>query len=249
MGSADPRARSFGQIAATYERARPSYPAAAVAWALGEAALDVADLGAGTGKLTRVLVAAGHRVTAVDPDPAMLAELARALPDVPRLVGSAEAIPLADGSVDAVIAGQAFHWFTPGVALPEIARVLRPGGVLALVWNNRDGSVPWVADLDRLLDAAAHERPDARRSEALAGHPLFEPVAEHVVRWADPITLATLLDGVRSRSYVVLLPPAQREALLGAVADVWHAHALDDRTARMPYRTEVFRTRRATPRV
>jgi SAM-dependent methyltransferase len=243
MDGPDPRALSFGAVASIYDRARPGYPAEAIALALGAAPLDVADLGAGTGKLTRALLAAGHRVTAIDPDPAMLAQLGVALPAVPRLVGSAEAIPLPDASVDAVIAGQAFHWFTPSVALPEIARVLRPGGTLALLWNNRDGREPWVGELDVLLDAVQQERRDLRREQALAGHPLFGPVTEHEVCWADPIDRATLLDAVRSRSYIVLLPDAERAAVLAAVSRVWEAYGLDDATALLPYRTQVFSAR------
>src|SRR5438876_726690 len=131
-------ATSFGAVADAYERARPEYPAGAVLWLVGDTPVDVVDLGAGTGKLTRGLVALGHRVTAVEPLPEMLAQLRAAVPDATPLSGGAEAIPLADASADVVVCAQAFHWFDQPVALREIARVLRPGGSIALAWNVRD---------------------------------------------------------------------------------------------------------------
>ena len=125
----------------------PGYPEDAVRWLVGEEPRDVVDLGAGTGKLTRVLVALGHRVTAVEPLPEMIARLLEAVPGVTAVEGGAEAIPLPAASADVVTAAQAFHWFDHGPALREIARVLRPGGSLALVWNTRDDREPWVAQL------------------------------------------------------------------------------------------------------
>ncbi len=139
------RATSFGSVADDYARARPGYPQAAVRWALERApGTDVLDLAAGTGKLTGALLDAGLSVTAVEPLDGMRAQLELAFPDVRALTGSAEAIPLEDASVDAVVVGQAFHWFDVAPALDEIFRVLRPCGVLAPMWNVRDDSVPWI---------------------------------------------------------------------------------------------------------
>jgi SAM-dependent methyltransferase len=139
---------SFGAAAVAYAEHRPDYALAAVEWALEPApGRRVLDLGAGTGKLTAVLLALGAEVVAVEPDTAMLAELRRALPAARALSGSAEAIPLPGGSVDAVLAGNAMHWFDMDVAGPEIARVLAPGGVLAGLWNLMDDRVDWVAGL------------------------------------------------------------------------------------------------------
>ena len=152
------RRLSFGAEADLYERARPSYPPEAAGWMLGENPLRVVDLGAGTGKFTRVVAALGHQVIAVEPDPGMRARLAERSPGVAVLAGSAEAIPLEDGSVDAVVAAQSFHWFDSAEARAEIARVLRPGGVFAPIWNVRDDSVPWVAELGRRVLEGDRER-------------------------------------------------------------------------------------------
>lgn len=147
---------SFGAAATAYAEHRPDYARAALRWALEPApGARVLDLGAGTGKLTATLAGVSGDVTAVEPDPAMLAELRRALPDVRALPGSAEAIPLPDASVDAVVAGNAMHWFDMAVAGPEIARVLAPGGVLAGLWNVVDDRVDWVAGLAAVSGSAA----------------------------------------------------------------------------------------------
>ena len=132
------QAASFAGVADVYERSRPGYPEAAVVWLAGSTPGDVVDLGAGTGKLTRSLVALGHRVTAVEPLEEMLAQLRASVPAARALTGGAEAIPLPDASIDVVTCAQAFHWFDHDRALAEIARVLRPGGRIALVWNMRD---------------------------------------------------------------------------------------------------------------
>ncbi|MFI6263536.1 class I SAM-dependent methyltransferase [Micromonospora sp. NPDC051006] len=167
-------ASSFGAAATAYAEHRPDYAQAAVRWALEPApGLRVLDLGAGTGKLTTTLVAVGADVTAVEPDPAMLTELGRALPDVRAVPGSAEAIPLPDASVDAVLAGNAMHWFDMAVAGPEIARVLAPGGILAGLWNVMDDRVDWVAGLTRVSPSAAigpRDTPTSWRVETAGAH-------------------------------------------------------------------------------
>jgi ubiquinone/menaquinone biosynthesis C-methylase UbiE len=145
------RSLSFGEEAAAYERGRPSYPPEAIDWLLPPGARDVLDLGAGTGKLTVRLVERGLDVVAVDPIPEMLEVLRRSLPDTPALLGSAEEIPLPDASVDSVLVAQAWHWFDPERAVSEVARVLRPGGRIGLVWNVRDERSGWVKDLGRII--------------------------------------------------------------------------------------------------
>jgi len=149
-------ASSFGAAAVAYAEHRPDYARAAVRWALEPApGPRVLDLGAGTGKLTATLVALGAEVIAVEPDSAMLTELRRSLPAVRALSGSAEVIPLPDASVDAVLAGNAMHWFDMAVAGPEIARVLAPSGILAGLWNVLDDQVEWIAGLARVSGSAA----------------------------------------------------------------------------------------------
>jgi len=157
---------SFGVAAVEYAEHRPDYALAAVRWALEPApGRRVLDLGAGTGKLTGTLVALGVDVVAVEPDPAMLVELRRALPAVRALPGSAEAIPLPDASVDAVLAGNALHWFDMAAAGPEIARVLAPGGIMAGLWNVMDDRVDWLPS----WGGSAEARPSAHVTRCAAG--------------------------------------------------------------------------------
>ncbi|MHB1491572.1 MAG: class I SAM-dependent methyltransferase, partial [Cellulomonas sp.] len=161
-GTVEPRshsaARSFGRHAAEYERGRPSYPAELVAWLVPDGATTVVDVGAGTGKLTAALVAPGRTVVAVDPDAQMLAALRGRLPGVETRVGTGESLPLTDASADAVTFGQSWHWVDPTRGSAEAARVLRPGGVLGLVWNIRDERVAWVAELSAVMHHSAAER-------------------------------------------------------------------------------------------
>src|SRR5262245_56573976 len=141
------RARSFGAHAADYAEHRPAYPADGIRWALGASRRpveDVLDLAAGTGKLTAGLLPLAASVTAVEPDDGMRALLESQFPQVTTMAGTAEEIPLPSASVDAVVVGQAFHWFDRDRALDEIARVLRPGGGLGALWNGEDDSVEWV---------------------------------------------------------------------------------------------------------
>jgi len=235
------RRTSFGGVADAYERARPEYPAAAVAW-LTDGAREVLDLGAGTGKLTRGLVAAGLEVVAVEPDDAMAVRLREALPAVRVLAGAAEEIPLADGSVDAVVAGQAYHWFDPPRALPEIARVLRPGGRLGLVWNVRDDREPWVARLTALLGGGAWaERPE----RSLAASPLFGPLEQQTFAHEQALTRDELLALVRSRSNVAVMDEAPRAEALAAAGRIFDEVACGQ-TIVLPYVTECYRAPRVT---
>ncbi len=149
-----PESRSFELVADLYERARPGYPPEAVAWIADRLELrpgrTVLGLGAGTGKLTRALLETGARVIAVEPGDAMRAELERAAPGAEALRGSAKDIPLPNASVDAIAVGQAFHWFRHDFAIPELHRVLRAGGGVALLWNSRDPDAPLHQEIRRL---------------------------------------------------------------------------------------------------
>jgi SAM-dependent methyltransferase len=249
MPDADDRAaRSFDEVADAYLRARPSYPAAAVDWVLERApGRRVVDLAAGTGKLTQVLVAAGADVTAVEPLPNMRAHLGRSVPGVPALDGTAEAIPIADTSADAVLVAQAFHWFEADRALREIARVLVPGGVLGLLWNLRDERVAWVAELTAALDGAGDV---LARSRLLAAAPLRHPAFTDVEReeFGNPVPFdrARLLEWAASTSSVATLPGPRRDEVLariGRIADE-HAGVRGHREFTMPFVTVVVRATR-----
>jgi ubiquinone/menaquinone biosynthesis C-methylase UbiE len=241
------QARSFDRVAGAYRRARPSYPAAAVEWALEAApGRRVVDLAAGTGKLTEVLVAAGADVVAVEPLANMRAELERALPSVRALDGSAERIPLPGGSADAVLVGQAFHWFDGPAALAEIARVLVPGGALGLVWNMRDDRVPWVAELTRVMLGAGDV---LTGSEGVA--PPFESTlftAGERREFPNPVEFdrGRLREWASSTSRIAVLPQAERERVLAEVVRLADGHPAlaDRRTFDMPFVAVVVRSRR-----
>lgn len=233
------RATSFAAVADAYERSRPGYPEAAARWLVGDEPLDVVDLGAGTGKLTRSLVALGHRVTAVEPLPEMIAHLRKAVPAAVAVEGGAEAIPLAAGSADIVAAAQAFHWFDHGPALREIARVLRPAGRIALVWNTRDDREEWVAQLsEAAIGRETVEERDAAAPVEASG--LFEPVERASFPHVQRLSRERLVDLVLSRSYCAVLTPAERVPVLARVERIFDEHAVDG-VLELPYVTECFR--------
>lgn len=214
------RASSFGAVAADYDEHRPGYPPEAVAWALapvlarrGGGPLDVLDLAAGTGKLTREALALGHRVTAVEPDPQMLGALRERLPRATALSGTAEGIPLADASVDAVVVGQAIHWFDQERALPEIARVLRPGGVLATLSNADDDRVGWIAGLGEISPSQVSflgwENTPRR---AIEPHPSLSAPVDADFPHVMVRTAETLTATAATHSHLLVMEPRQRDA-------------------------------------
>ena len=232
---------AFAEVAGAYERGRPGYPEEAVRWLAGDEPCDVVDLGAGTGKLTRALVALGHRVTAIEPLPEMLELLPAVAPGAAALLGNAEVIPVPDAFADVVTSAQAFHWFDPPVALPEIARVLGPGGRLALVWNTRDDREPWVARLSAIIGSEAVGVGDV--SEPIAASGLFGGVDRAEFAFEQALDRELLLDLVRSRSYCAKLPPVERVPILESVARLYDEVAAPD-GVRLPYVTECFRAER-----
>jgi SAM-dependent methyltransferase len=221
------RGSSFGAVAGTYNEHRPDYPAAAVRWCVAPlgrevAGLRVLDLGAGTGKLTTLLAELGADVTAVDPDESMLAELRRQMPSVRALRGPAEEIPLPDGSVDAVLCGQSMHWFDLSRALPEIARVLTSGGVLAAMWNSDDDRVPWVAGLRDAAEGVAAAPLSARRNETVSTHidqvgQLYLPTERAEFENSYLRTADSLVVTISTHSQFLIKPPAERDRLLEQV--------------------------------
>lgn len=226
-------------MADLYERARPGYPRDAVLWLAGDAR-RVVDLGAGTGKLTRELAALGYDIVAVEPLPQMAEQLRSAVPGITVLEGSAESIPLLDGSADAVLAGQAFHWFDAPVALAEIARVLRRGGTLGLVWNQRDESLLWVARLSELLGESEW---DHSAPPEIAGSGLYGPVQAESFRHAQQLDRQTLIELVSSRSFAATMEPAERSALLARVGSLYDESAGPGGLV-LPYVAYAFRARR-----
>jgi len=218
-------AGGFAAGAAAYERGRPAYPEAAVE-ALAERfglgpGRRVLDVGAGTGKLTRLLLGTGAHVEAVEPVAEMRAGFAAAVPGVTVHDGTGEALPVADGSFDVVVAAQAFHWFDPPRALAEAARVLAPGGGLALLWNARDEREPWVAELTRVIHWDTFERGQYHRVDwaavVAAASDRFTPLEHRRFEYRQELDEQGLVDRVASVSYIATMTPAERESLLEQV--------------------------------
>ena len=251
-----PYGSSFGAAAAAYAEHRPDYAQAAVRWALEHApGARVLDLGAGTGKLTATLVALGAEVIAVEPDEAMLSELRRALPAVRALRGRAEAIPLPDASVDAVLAGNALHWFDMAVAGPEIARILVPDGVLGGLWNVVDNRVDWVAGLERVSGRAAIGPRDTLGSWRAATTNLHLPTNGLVAQFGSPEqaefphgqrrTADSLVATLATRAGVLVMSKQVQEATLARIRAFLMSRpetARDEFT--LPMFTGVLRVRR-----
>jgi SAM-dependent methyltransferase len=243
----------FDRGAAAYERGRATYPDAAVDAILAVTSAapgrTLLELGAGTGKLTRLLTGSGARVIALEPVAGMRDVLAAAAPQAEPLDAIAEAIPLDDASVDAVIAAQAFHWFDPGAATAEVARVLRPGGAVALIWNRRDERVAWMREFSRLLDALAGDAPRYKTGRWRSGFDAssdFEPLALRTWPHRGAEGRAVVLDRVASMSFVAALDDAPRARLLAEIEHLLDTHP-DTRgrsDVALPYVTELFTTRR-----
>ncbi|HEX4977237.1 MAG TPA: class I SAM-dependent methyltransferase [Nocardioides sp.] len=231
-------ARSFARVAEAYDRARPGYPPEAAPWLVGHRAASVLEVGAGTGKLTADLAALGHDVLATDPLPEMLRLLSDRLPDVRTAVAPAEELPLPDRSVDVVVSAQAFHWFEPDRALPEIARVLRPGGQIALVWNDRDERIPWVRRLGRVI-GGAQEPTDP--THTLLGSGLFGFVESATFRHWQQVDHDTLRELVASRSNVATMPEADRARVLAEVDALYDEYGRGADGMLLPYVTRCYR--------
>ncbi|MGZ8744433.1 MAG: class I SAM-dependent methyltransferase [Nocardioides sp.] len=232
-------ASSFGSVADAYERGRPSFPREAAAWMVGHEAATVLELGAGTGKLTRELVALGHDVHATDPDPAMLKVLSRHLPDTRVSEAAAEEIPANDRSVDVVVAAQCFHWFDLDRAFPEIARVLKPGGHLALTWNVRNERIPWVRRLGKLI--GSQEQQVEESAEQLVLSELFGFVEDATFTHWQQIDRDSIRDLVLSRSNVATLDEEGREAKLAEVLAFYDDFGRGMDGMQLPYNTQCYK--------
>jgi SAM-dependent methyltransferase len=233
--------RAFGGEAERYDRLRPPYPDEAIDFVLaGRPIQRILDLGAGTGKLTASLTGRAAAVVAVEPDEQMLAVLRRRLPDVEALAGNAERIPLPDSSVDAVVVGQAFHWFARPAADRELARVLRPGGVVGLLWNFPDHAVEWVPQLYR----ASRNRDSSWSAEHtdLDGS-LFTPAELDETSWVYPLPgPAGLIELAHTWSWVITRTPEEQRAIDARLRILISRYAeLQSPVVAMPQRTKAVR--------
>ncbi len=233
------RAESFGGVADTYAQYRPRYPDEAVRWLVGTSPGRVLDLGAGTGLLTASLTALGHEVIACDPSADMLGHLRVTAPQAHRLQARAESIPLPPASVDVVACAQSFHWFDTERALPEIARVLRPGGVLAMTWNNGDRKVPWVKRVLDLIDL----EDAADMGDPVAGSDLFVASDVQVFRHWQRMDKRALVEHVASTSKFAILPDAERAVLLEEVGRIYDSYGRGSAGMLMPWRAYCYRAR------
>jgi len=224
-------ATAFGAAADAYERGRPDYPPEAVAFLVDSLGIGpgstVVDLAAGTGKLTRLLLPSGARLVAVEPVAGMRRVLEEAVPGVEAVDGTAEKMPLADSSADAVVVGQAFHWFQGDEALAEIHRVLAPGGRLGIVWNRRDLSQPLQAEVERIVGLHRGDTPSLATGAwrvAFAGSELFGPLSEEHFAMAQTLDAPGLVDRMSSVSFIAGLPDPQRLAVADALGALVRRH-------------------------
>ena len=240
----DERATSFGAAADHYEAARPDYPFEAVAWMLQQlphGSRRIADVGAGTGKLTRVLAdAPDAEVIAIDPDPAMLAALRREVPGVPTFLGTAEEMPVPDASLDAVVLGQAWHWVDPVAASAEIGRVVRSGGTLGLIWNTRDSRTEWVRRLTAIMHSSAAEVMLDEHGPSVAAP--FDELDSEGWEWLRPITRAQLHRMADSRSHLITASDSERLRIHGEMDELFDELGLSgEQPIDLPYVTRAFR--------
>ena len=220
--SGDDLARSFETIGDDYDLYRPGFPDRAVDVILPDAVRSVLDLGAGTGKFTKLLTRRAERVVAVEPSAMMLDVLRRHLPAVEAMIGSAERVPVPDGSIDVVTVAQAFHWFDRSPACREIARVLAPDGLLGLLWNHSDPSCAWDRACHRIAHPAVGDS-DATTSSAADELPGFEFVRRETVRWREQIDRTTYVRRWGTVSSFLVADEARRAEMLDAVEAVLDA--------------------------
>jgi SAM-dependent methyltransferase len=246
------RALSFGAIAEDYDRFRPGPPVEAVRWIVPPHRHLAVDIGAGTGALTRLLVDAVERVVAAEPDLRMAALLARNVPGADVVSARAEELPLDTGIADAVVGASMWHWVDPERAAVEVARVLRPGGVLGLLWSGPDRTQPWVADV--LTAARPQGNADAargRRHRHDGGLPADAPFSEpetHTVEWSLPVTRSSLVELACTYSEFIILSENEKTARRQAVTDAVLAHqagGADDEFV-LPMRCQCWRAQRRT---
>jgi SAM-dependent methyltransferase len=237
--------QSFQDGGEHYDRVRPGYPVDSLEWLLPNASRTAADIGAGTGKFTALLVERGLEVAAVDPSADMLGQLRKSYPRVSALEGTAEATGLADSAFDVVSVAQAWHWCDPLIASTEIARILRPQGTLGLIWNQLDTSVPWVHRLSRIMHAGDVHKPGFR---PVIG-PEFAGLESHLTAWEDPLTPEDIMELSKSRSYYLRASDSTRAKVMGNLEWYLYDHLghAPGVTVQLPYVTQTWRAVKVHP--
>ena len=237
------RASSFGSVAEAYDRYRPGPPVGAVEWILRSPCELAADLGAGTGALTRVLVKRARRVVALEPDARMLEVLTRRSPEVSALRCRAEQLPIRSDTLDALMVSSAWHWMDPDRTIADVGRVLRPGGVLGVIWNGADRSVGWVADLLGTRDPSPGDRKDrqSRHQFDLPPHSPFVDLESCTITWSKPMTPEDLVGLAGTYSSLITMSRDQRERELARIRTVTDAVAGGD-VVEMPMGCRCWRT-------
>jgi len=228
-----------------YERGRPNYPGGTVDALRITKGTTVVDLGCGTGKFTGLLSSAGAAVTGVEPLAAMLTTFRTRWPNIPVVAGIAEAMPFEDRRFDVVTCASAFHWFNHELALPELHRVLRPGGRLGIVWNRRDRIEGWAAEFWAITEAYRRDTPGYRSGAwraALEGSSLFGPIEEHSFDHVQKLDIDGLLARMRSASFIEILPADERDAVLERARRFVESHpdTKDREILELPYHTVVY---------
>ena len=242
-------AKGFNRGGDAYERGRPDYPHSAIKYLLEVLKLEgdtqVVDLGAGSGKLTRILAQSDPGLVAIEPVDGMIQKFKSFLPDIPIYKGTAEAIPLPDSGADVVVSGQAFHWFKGEAALKEIHRVLKPGGMLALLWNVRDESLDWVAGLSRIINVFKGDAPRYGTFEwkkPFDRADLFTPLEKRSFPFVQKGGAEMVVDRALSVSFISALPEKEREGVAHQVRELLASHPqIQGKTEfEIPYHTDVY---------
>jgi ubiquinone/menaquinone biosynthesis C-methylase UbiE len=243
-------ATGFDSGAEVYEQARPSYPPDAVAWLVEHLRIGpdarVADVAAGTGKLTRLLTPSGAALVAVEPVPGMRDTFVAMCPEVPLVASTAEQLPFAGAALDAITVAQGFHWFDAPVALTEFARVIVPGGRLGLIWNARDRTNDLVDQLWSIMDRVEKRAPwrihERWSDSALEEHPAFTDLVEATFHHEQLLTRDQVIDRFRSVSHIAVLDPEPQEAVIDEIRHVLDTHplAVDQERIAIPYRVDAY---------
>ncbi|MGZ8752782.1 MAG: class I SAM-dependent methyltransferase [Acidimicrobiia bacterium] len=246
----DVAASGFDSQADSYERARPSYPPDAIDWLVEHLRIElgstVVDLAAGTGKLTRLLEPRAANLIAIEPVTGMARVLRETLPSVPLASATAEALPFATGSLDAVTVAQAFHWFDADRAFAELRRALRPGGRVGLVWNARDRSVDWIDEVWSIMDRVEKRAPwrehEQWHESALGDRPGFGPLHQATFHHEQLQSPDDVVTRVRSVSHVAVLPHGDQERVLDSVRTLLatHPETRGRASVAMPYRVDAY---------